>query len=345
MIDLILVTAALDATAQIYVQRPLASRLRAGTARLHLLQPGDPQPLLTRVRRRHADGLRGHVLAFLSRYAEPDAPALVEALRAAGVTVAALIDDDLFDPPANSALAALHGDPARQQRLRTVLQAADILYVPTAALAERLRARGIDTPAFVPALVAGLDPVPAALPSQPPCIGYMASRSHRDDLRLAADGLADCLRRYPEMRLELFGGIAAARDEAPLAAFADRITTLPAIGDHAQFLSALAGRGWTLGIAPLADTAFNRCKTAVKWLEYTACGIPVLASDMPVYAGLPGCRLVTDSGWAEALAALIDDASARTTLQRDAVTALRRDYPPARHAAELERFFAAAGIG
>jgi glycosyltransferase involved in cell wall biosynthesis len=47
-----------------------------------------------------------------------------------------------------------------------------------------------------------------------------------------------------------------------------------------------------IGIVPLADTAFNRGKSALKALEMAAAGVPVVASDLPEFrelrqAGLP----------------------------------------------------------
>ncbi len=43
---------------------------------------------------------------------------------------------------------------------------------------------------------------------------------------------------------------------------------------------------WHIGLAPLLDTPFNRCKSSLKALDYAALGIAVLASDVPVYRDL-----------------------------------------------------------
>ena len=49
-------------------------------------------------------------------------------------------------------------------------------------------------------------------------------------------------------------------------------------------------------MAPLADTAFNRCKSSIKTLDYAAIGAAVLASELDVYRGSvadgPGGMLV-----------------------------------------------------
>jgi hypothetical protein len=346
MIDLVLVTASLDATAQIYVLRPLDGAIRAGEVRLHVLSQDDPAEaatLMRWLRRRHGPSLEGRAAALFCRYAEPRSATLVEIFRDAGLPTAALLDDDLFDPPPASALHALYAEGGFGDRLRHVLSAVRLLYVPTRTLADRLADRGIATPCFTPDVVLGLAP-PAAGPVPAGArVGYMASRSHIADFRIVAAALAELLAVRSNLALELFGGIAEVRMQPPLAAFADRIEILPAVGDHGAFLQALAARAWTIGIAPLADTGFNRCKTAVKWIEYAACGIPVVASDMPVYAGLPAL-LVGDDGWFAALSGLLDDGAAQASLRAGACAHLAEHHDPERHRGEMRRFLTALGL-
>ena len=47
----------------------------------------------------------------------------------------------------------------------------------------------------------------------------------------------------------------------------------------------LASLGLDLALAPLEDNLFNRCKSNLKFLEYGACGYPVIASDIECYRG------------------------------------------------------------
>ena len=77
-------------------------------------------------------------------------------------------------------------------------------------------------------------------------------------------------------------------------------TKLPAsvqlieVPDHAKsyasfvpWLKSLSHR-FDFALAPLEDTEFNRHKSALKVLDMAALGLPVLASDMPVYRMLHG---------------------------------------------------------
>jgi predicted SAM-dependent methyltransferase/glycosyltransferase involved in cell wall biosynthesis len=41
---------------------------------------------------------------------------------------------------------------------------------------------------------------------------------------------------------------------------------------------------YDIGLAPLMDVAFNRCKSDVKWLEYSGMGLATIAADLPAYS-------------------------------------------------------------
>jgi hypothetical protein len=70
----------------------------------------------------------------------------------------------------------------------------------------------------------------------------------------------------------------------------------PPVADYADFIPYLRSLGWWVGLAPLEDNAFNRCKADTKWVEYSLAGMAVVASDTVVYrracgggAGLVAC--------------------------------------------------------
>jgi glycosyl transferase family 1 len=66
---------------------------------------------------------------------------------------------------------------------------------------------------------------------------------------------------------------------------------------------------WSIGIAPLTDSAFNRSKSAIKALDYMAMGVAAVASDVPAYRGLPENAVLhvpnDPDAWYMALAGLI----------------------------------------
>jgi glycosyltransferase involved in cell wall biosynthesis len=74
---------------------------------------------------------------------------------------------------------------------------------------------------------------------------------------------------------------------------------------------------WHIGLAPLLDTPFNRCKSPIKALDYAALGLATLASDTPAYRGSiadgPAGQLVPNDpvAWHAALDWLIRDQALR----------------------------------
>jgi hypothetical protein len=73
-----------------------------------------------------------------------------------------------------------------------------------------------------------------------------------------------------------------------------------------------------IGVAPLADTRFNRAKSRLKPLEYAALGVPWVGSPLPDYVALhrQGCGLIADRprAWEGILRRLARNASQRREL-------------------------------
>jgi glycosyltransferase involved in cell wall biosynthesis len=94
------------------------------------------------------------------------------------------------------------------------------------------------------------------------------------------------------------------------------------------FVNWLTQQHFDIGIAPLANTPFNRCKSSIKTLDYAALGLPVLASDREAYRGSLadgiGGMLLPDSAdaWFAALSRLLRDAPLRRHLGEAARAAL-----------------------
>jgi glycosyltransferase involved in cell wall biosynthesis len=103
-----------------------------------------------------------------------------------------------------------------------------------------------------------------------------------------------------------------------------------ATSSYPGFVDWITQLHWDIGIAPLADTAFNRCKSSIKVLDYAAMGMPVLASDRAVYRGTladgPGGWLLADDAgaWFVAVARLLRDAALRRRLAESAHIAFAR---------------------
>jgi glycosyltransferase involved in cell wall biosynthesis len=72
-----------------------------------------------------------------------------------------------------------------------------------------------------------------------------------------------------------------------------------------------------IGLCPLVDNEFNRSKSAIKWMEYSMCGMATIASDIPPYSkvisnGNTGLLCKEDEKeWEDAIEKLIKDKANR----------------------------------
>lgn len=140
-------------------------------------------------------------------------------------------------------------------------------------------------------------------------IGWAGGKRQDHDLVPMAEAWGRIARRYPAVRFILVGHQAAVIQAAVPAAQLLLVPWQP------LDLYPRAYHGWTIGCCPLADTAFNRCKTPIKAYEYAAAGAAVVYST-PVYGrvmrpGLDGLEANTADEWEAALATLLDDPTRR----------------------------------
>jgi hypothetical protein len=131
----------------------------------------------------------------------------------------------------------------------------------------------------------------------------------------------------PSLQFELFGTIEMPTE---LQRFGHRIRHLPPVADYSSFIPFLRSLGWWIGLAPLEDHAFNRCKADTKWVEYSLAGMAVIASDLPVYhracAGGAGLLAADTGGWRHAMMTLLHDSAARREMVNRAQQKLRESY-------------------
>jgi len=202
------------------------------------------------------------------------------------------------------------------------LRNVDAVTVSTVALGESIR-KMTPRPSFIVENAIDLDLWRGAqlardvrLAASPPdtiTLGWMASGSHLIDIPLIDKALCDILQAHSNVRLSLIGTLSLAHfAKYGLAKYGDRMT-FTAWSEINDLPSRMAA--FDIALAPLIDCPFNRCKSALKWMQANALGIPGVYSDLPLYRavcthGVDGF-LATPGNWKEPLEALIKDAELR----------------------------------
>lgn len=87
--------------------------------------------------------------------------------------------------------------------------------------------------------------------------------------------------------------------------------------DFDIYPSTLINMALDIGLCPLKDTPFNRCRTACKAMEYTLSGALALASDVEPYRYDTSSVLVKDNQWEEVLTFYIENTEIRKDQQKN----------------------------
>ncbi|PZE84982.1 glycosyltransferase [Curtobacterium sp. MCBD17_032] len=250
---------------------------------------------------------------------------LLDAAAARGIRVAAEVDDDFFTDSGRARLARAEYDPDRLASIETLVRGADLVVVSTEELATVVRPRARE----VVVVRNALDPAiwTTSVPSSPgPTdhehrVLYMGTLTHGADLELLRDVFTD-LRATDgvPIRLEVIG----VTEEADTGWY--RRLEVPD-GHYPAFARWLVDHRdrWRAGVAPLRDEEFNRAKSDLKAIEYTALGLPAVVSDRPSYRAAAAHGVVTvpddPAAWRDAVRVAVD----RGTADRDAAAWVRSE--------------------
>lgn len=159
-------------------------------------------------------------------------------------------------------------------------------------------------------------------------IGYMGGESHLPDLEMIEEVILDILDYYQGRVKFISWGVQPppALNEHPLVEW-----KLLTPGDYAEFATYFNQQQFEIYITPLKDSLFNRCKSSIKVLEYTALGIPGVSSDLEPYANVitpsvTGLLAQTTEQWKQHLNTLIDQPDLRLQIARQAQAAVHSDW-------------------
>jgi hypothetical protein len=243
------------------------------------------------------------------RYAMPDpasADNLARHCRTHGVKLIYDLDDDLLKIPRDHPESAFLR--TRTKLVARMLGHADAVWVSTEALRQTIDARATIVPNGLDERL-WADPAVRTTRSWGELrILYMGTTTHEADFAMVEPALMRLHKEFSgRVRIDLIG--VSARGDLPLG-INRIIPPSHAIASYPGFVNWITRQSWDVGIAPLADTGFNRAKSAIKTLDYAALGLAVLASDVPAYRA--SCaELVGNTDWFAALERLVRDPQRR----------------------------------
>ncbi|MEW6599421.1 MAG: glycosyltransferase [Nitrospirota bacterium] len=153
--------------------------------------------------------------------------------------------------------------------------------------------------------------------------GVFGTPTHDDDLRLLVPAVRRILRDYPgRVRFKLLGCVIS-----ELEGDKDIITEKRFYLDYRNYVKFLKSRPVDAVLVPLTRNEFNLCKSNIKYLEYSACGLPGIYSDLGPYSsdithGVNGLLAGNSAeSWYDCMKRLIEEEDTRNVMAENA----RRD--------------------
>lgn len=225
--------------------------------------------------------------------------------------------------------------------IESVARRASLVTVSTPALA-RSFARWNPRVDVVPNLVdPALFEAPASVPDHRVTIGCASTPTHEGDIRMIEGAILRALERFGDrIRIVMMGCT------TPRLRDVEGIEILDPVPDYVTYAARLASLGLDLALVPLVDHPFNRAKSDIKWLEYSACGIAAIFSDVEPYRasiehGRTGWLVGPEEDvWLDAIDRLVRDPWLREDLARRARAHVVTQRSVRTHANRLAQIYA-----
>lgn len=161
----------------------------------------------------------------------------------------------------------------------------------------------------------------------PVVIGYAGTMTHASDIALLEPVLERLSAKYGNNVAFTFMGCATER-LSKLAGF----QFIPFELSFEAYAKKLQDTPFDIMLAPLEDNVFNRCKSNIKWLEYSSCGIAGVYADLPPYntsvkQGETGLLVGNDAEqWFQAICLLIEQPALRRKIAEQSRNEVLTNY-------------------
>ena len=161
-------------------------------------------------------------------------------------------------------------------------------------------------------------------------IFWQGSSTHIYDLLLIREAVQEITEKYPQVQWFIWGGDTY-KFFAEYMVIPEKRVEQKGIVDMEDYYDHLARVKMDIGICPLVDIPYNKCKSNIKWLEYSLSGIPAVVSDISTYTdsvrhGETGYIAKNTEDWVRYLSLLIENNVLREAIANQAKGQVLRDF-------------------
>lgn len=156
-------------------------------------------------------------------------------------------------------------------------------------------------------------------------IGWAGGANHEDDFKGFEQVINNVTAKYRDVKFVFVHGIPERLRKLPGVEF------VPKFYEMKKYAKGIADLDFDIGIAPLIDNSFNRGKSNLRWLEYSAMSIPTVASNVgnfkeTVKDGVDGLLANNLEEFEKHLCGLIENKAWRREMGRAAYARVYRDF-------------------
>jgi glycosyltransferase involved in cell wall biosynthesis len=265
-------------------------------------------------------------LIILQRQHKPEVLGPILEMKKKGAKLVYEIDDNLFQIPSWNPAANVLSKKSVQDGIKRFLENVDAVFVSTQNLMEVYRNYSPKV-YYLPNSI-DFELVHTFPPNKVlPVVCWQGSTTHEKDLEIAKSGF-EKIAADPKMYFKLWCGYDP-KTKKPAINVPGAIT-IPQVPFEAFYMM-FSQIDADIGLAPLAANVFNKGKSNLKWLEYTAFGAVTVASNVGPYHdsiedGVTGILVSDNRDWYDKVKMLIDDVDMRSRILQNALEVVREKY-------------------
>lgn len=214
------------------------------------------------------------------RGAYPEDVKIIEAYKQIGKKVIYYLDDDLLNLPVSARSYHIYNNPLIRDSIYACMKLSDCLWTPSIFIENKyghLFEKTIKTPG-VAMLLNLMNFYPLVKKEKEIIIGFSGGIDHESFLE-------EFLEKPLKKIKKKYNGIVSFEFIGAKPGYINSldIEHIPWQESHKQYGKILVSRQWDIGLAPLPDTEFHRCKHYNKFLDYGAIGIAGVYSNLHPY--------------------------------------------------------------